>query len=86
MERKHKLQNWKIEEKISTADSIMQKKERAYSNTGYLQLASWGQEEFKKSEESLHELWDTSKQINIWVTRVPEEKRERKGQKVYLNK
>lgn len=34
----------------------------------------------KKNKESVRYLWDTIKQINICIMRIPEEKRERKGQ------
>lgn len=36
----------------------------------------------KKNKESLTELWDTIKQTNIHIMRVPEKKR--KGKKNYL--
>ena len=39
-----------------------------------------------KNEDSLRELWDNMKHINICIIGVPEEQRERKGQKNYLNK
>ena len=37
----------------------------------------------KTNEESLRELWDNVKCTNFRITGVPEEKRERKGQKKY---
>ena len=37
----------------------------------------------KKNEESLRELWDNVKRINIRIIGVPEEKRERREQKKY---
>ena len=37
----------------------------------------------KTNEESLRELWDNVKRTNIRIIGVPEEKRERKGQKTY---
>ena len=36
-----------------------------------------------KSEDSLRDLWDNIKHINICITEVPKEK-ERKGQRTYL--
>lgn len=38
----------------------------------------------QKSEESLHELWSTIKQMNICITGIPG--KESKGQKDYLKK
>ena len=37
----------------------------------------------KKNEESLRELWNNIKCTNNCITGVPEEKRERRGQKKY---
>ncbi len=40
----------------------------------------------KKNEESLRDLWDNIKCTNIHITGVPKEKRETKGQRIYLKK
>jgi len=40
----------------------------------------------RKSEENLQDLCDTIKQINICIMGVPEEEREREGQRIYLKK
>ena len=37
----------------------------------------------KRNEDSLRELWDNIKSTNICIRGVPEEKRERKGQKMF---
>ena len=39
-----------------------------------------------KTEEDLRDLWDNSKCTNIFILRVPEEKRDRKGQRKYLKR
>ena len=39
-----------------------------------------------KTEEDLRDLWDNSKCTNICILRVPEEKRDRKGQRKYLKR
>ena len=33
----------------------------------------------KRSEDSLRDLWDNIKYINIWIIRVPEEEEKKKG-------
>ena len=40
----------------------------------------------KKSEESLHELWDTNKKRNLYIMTIPKQKGWRKGKKYYLKK
>ena len=41
------------------------------------------QKRLKKNEESLRELWDNIKHTNIRIIGVPEEKRERRKQKIF---
>ena len=41
------------------------------------------EERLKSNKENLRELWDGIKHTNIHIIGVPEEKRERKGQKRY---
>ena len=38
----------------------------------------------KRNEDSLRDLWDTIKHINIWIIGAPKEKRERKSMRKYL--
>ena len=33
----------------------------------------------KRTEDSLRDLWDSIKCINIWIIRIPEEEEEKKG-------
>ena len=40
----------------------------------------------KTNEESLRELWDSIKRTNIRIIGVPEEKRDRRGQKKYFKR
>ena len=45
-----------------------------------------GKKRLRRNEESLRELWDNVKRTNIHIIGVPEEKRERKGQKKYFKR
>ena len=63
-----------------------QKKESEILNVGQwklLRLNNRKKKRFKKSEQSLRDLWDTIKWTNIHIMRV--QKKERKGQREYLH-
>ena len=40
----------------------------------------------KKNEQSLKDLWNTSKQINICIMEVPEEDREERAEQIFEQK
>ena len=57
----------KVEDRLVEITDVEQKREKR----------------LKTNEESLRELWDNVKWTNIHIIGVPEEKRERRGQKKY---
>ena len=52
-------------------------------SVGIIQYEKQKEKKMKKIEQSLRDLWDTIKHINILIIEVPEKKRDRKGQKKY---
>ena len=59
---------------------LRQQKISANLKTGHLKLLSLRTKRMKNSEQSLRDLWDAIKQINMGIMGVQEEKRE-KGQR-----
>ena len=57
-----------------------------YLEVRVVEITQSEEQKEKKNEDSLRDLWDNTKYSNICIIGSQKEKRERKGQKVYLRK
>ena len=51
--------------------------------TDIIQFEEQKEKRMKKNEQSLKDLWNTSKQINICIMEVPEEDREERAEQIF---